>query len=106
MSSVAHPRGPSKFPVPLRLHDTVHVACWAEDLACQFYDLLSAARDATEKKRNRVLSRAAARDKIEESAEAMERLLLALRYGLAEAGPIPESLSAPAHPNTQPVEGR
>lgn len=86
MATVAHPRGSSKFPAPLPLHDSGQVASWAEDLACQFYDLLSAARDATNRKRKRVLSRAAARGKIEEAAEAMEQLLLALRYGLSDAG--------------------
>lgn len=98
MATVAHPRNPSKFPAPLRLHDAVQVGCWAEDLACQFYDLLSAARDATEKKRNRVLSRAAAREKIDDAAEAMEQLLLALRCGLAEAGPAVPPISGSAAP--------
>lgn len=86
MATVAYPRGSSKFPVPLRLHDAVQVGCWAEDLACQVYDLLSAARDATNRKKKRVLSRAAARDKIKDSQRAIEQLLLALRYGLADAG--------------------
>ncbi len=87
MPSVAHPGGPSKFPAPVRLHDPVHVACWAEDLSNQVQDLLSAAHDATEKKRHRVLSRAAARNKIDEAADALEKLLLALRRGIADASP-------------------
>lgn len=104
MATVAHHHGSSKFPVPLRLHDAVQVGCWVEDLSCQVYDLMSAARDATNRKKKRVLSRAAARDKIKDAERAIEQLLFALRSGLAVAGPAtptsgdPAPVGAPVNP--------
>ncbi len=104
MSNVAHPRHSPKFPVPLRLHDPIHIACWVEDLTNQVNDLLSAARDATERKRHRVLSRAAARGKIEDAAQAVEQLLLAVRRGLADFNP-PAPAPVTSHVPTESSSG-
>lgn len=82
MSSVHTSPTISKRPLSLNHRDETQLVQWLATLTEQFEDLAAAANDATRRKRRRALSRAAARNKVQDASAAIDSLLGVLHAAL------------------------